>query len=101
MTEKKEKAEKVERVTQDVFTAKLEMTTIHPKSVRFRVTGHKGFGVIGLHHIEVDRRNFPKDDDFNMGFIDMKLSKDSSKEVFKKQASFRMFKHLSLKIFTV
>ena len=104
MAEKKGKAESttpVDRAIEDLFSAKLEMTTIHPKVVRYRVTHHKGLGVIGLHHVEIDRRNFPKDDDFNMGFIDMKLPKDASEKDLKKQAGFRMYKNLSIKISTV
>jgi len=93
--------EKVEQGTQELFTAQLEMTAIHPKVVRFRVTSHKGLGVLGLHHIEVDRADFPKDDDFNMDFINMDLPTDLPKKVFKRQASFRMYKTLAMKICTV
>jgi len=93
--------EKVEQETQELFTAQLEMTAIHPKVVRFRVTGHQGLDIFGLHHIEVDRANFPKDDDFNMGFINMDLPKDSPKKIVKQQAAFRMYKNLAMKISTV
>lgn len=104
MAEKKEKAEStapVERAIEDLFSAQLEMTTIHPKVVRYRVTRHKGLPILGLHHIEINRAKFPKDDDFNMGFINMKLPKDSSEKDIKKQAGFRMYKKLSIKISTV
>ena len=96
-----EQKEKVESVVKELFTAQLEMTAIHPKVVRFRVTGHKGLGVLSLHHIEMDRANFPKDDDFNMDFINMDLPTDLPKTVFKRQASFRMYKNLAMNIFTV
>lgn len=101
MTKEKEKIEKVERAIEELFTAQLEMTTIHPKVVRYRVTHHNGLGVIGLHHIEIDRRNFPKDDDFNMDFINKELSKDVPKGLVKKQADFKVFKELALTISTV
>ena len=104
MAKEKEKTEStapVERAVEKLFSAQLEMTTIHPKVVRYRVTGHKGLGVLGLHHIELDRANFPKDDDFNMGFINMKLPKGSSEKDIKKQAGFKMYKRLSLTITTV
>ena len=104
MAKEKEKTEStapIERAIENLFSAKLEMTTIHPKVVRYRVTRHKGLGVLGLHHVEIDRSNFPKDDDFNMGFINMKLPKDTPKGTLKKQANFKVFKNLSITIYTV
>ena len=103
MAEKKEKDDNVapDRAVKELFSAQLEMTTIHPKVVRYRVTGHKGLAVLGLHHIELDRANFPKHDDFNMGFINMTLPKGSTKGDFAKQAAFKKFKKLSIEILTV
>jgi len=93
--------EKVEQGTQELFTAQLEMTAIHPKVVRYRVTGHKGLEITGLHHLEMNREEFPKDDDFNMDFINMDLPKDAPKKVVKQQVSFRMYKNLAMNISTV
>lgn len=92
MAEKKEV-----KVVKELFTANLEMTTIHPKVVKYRITGHKGFGVLGLHHIDIDRTSFPKGDNFNMDFINKELPKEES-ELRALQSSFRKFKRLSIKI---
>ena len=90
--------EKVERAVKQLFSADLELTAIHPKVARYRVTGLKGLDIIGLHHIEVDRENLPKGDDFNMDFINMDLPKDAPKKMVKQQAAFRMYKNLAMKI---
>jgi len=92
MAEKKEV-----KVVKELFTANLEMTTIHPKVVTYRVTGHKGLGVLGLHHVDIARTSFPKDDNFNMDFINKKFPKEES-ELRALQKTFRKSKRLSIKI---
>ena len=98
------------KVKKDVFKAGLELTTIHPKVVRYRVTNSRGFNVLGLHHIEVDREDLPKEDNFNMDFInanlpdeaipeknvDLESAQEALDNLKKKQEGYRVYKRYEL-----
>ena len=63
MAKEKEKIKKV------MFKAKLEMTDIGIKLVKFRVTEHEGIGITDLHHLHADRADFPRDENFSFDFM--------------------------------
>ena len=67
---KKKKAE-----AEELFTAELEMTRIVESGVRYRVIKPKGINVLNLHHLEIAREDFPRDDDFSMNFMGLDLDK--------------------------
>ena len=72
MSKKEEKKKKV------MFRAKLEMTDIGMKLVKFRVTEHEGIGITDLHHLHVDRADFPRDENFSFDFMnrDIEIPKE-------------------------
>lgn len=67
-----------------LFSAILELENISGKVVKFKVKGSDGANVLNLHHIEIDRKDFPKDDNFNMDFINSNLDKAERPGVPKK-----------------
>lgn len=105
---KKERIQASPSQTFGYFAADLEMERISKYNVRYKVKNHSGFGVENLTHIQVSRKDFPKDDDFSMDFINADLQKlgktgdrDDEKSVAKliaKQDGFKQLKNLKLMI---
>ena len=54
-----------------LLKAKMTMISIDKFKARFRVTNHEGNWADGMdiHHVDVARKKFPNDDDFNLDFI--------------------------------
>ena len=89
------------------FEAELRLRNIAKDLATYRVheirdgkaAEREGSDRLNIHHIQVDRSEFPKDDDFNMSFINQELSSENVKEkdletfkgIVKKQAEFRKF----------
>ena len=104
MAKKKSNEEKV------VFSADLSMRRIAKHGVRYRVENPEGLAINDLHHIEVDRAFFPKDDNFSMDFMNVEILPQGDpeeqteqylaglKSLKKKQAEFRKFLALKLVI---
>jgi len=93
-----------------VFSADLEMTRIHSSGVTFKVMNPEGVGISALHHLILDRKFFPVDDNFNMGFMASDIKPqgnprkhtpeytESIKGLQKKQEAFRGFQKFKLLI---
>ena len=58
-----------------VFNANLDLVNVDKYKARFRVTGKTGINVLNFSHLEIDRKEFPSDDNFNMDFITSDLKK--------------------------
>ena len=102
MSEKKEK----DKYPKPTFGATLEMTKIHNRGCRFRVVWDdpKMANTVDIHHVIIDRKFFPKDDDFNMDFITLPKMVDEDDQVEaieaakKKQKAFKKFMKFRLEI---
>lgn len=93
-----------------LFTAGLELRNIDKSGAHYRVTVPSGLKVDGLSHIQIARSEFPKDDDFNMDFMNANLDaikpvnaddtvdKKAVKKLKDKQTQFRKFRYLTLTI---
>ena len=55
------------------FKAKMEMTHIGTKLVKFRVKESDGLDINDMHHIHVNREDFPRDENFSFDFMDRNI----------------------------
>lgn len=81
-----------------VFSADLVMTAIRntQHGVTFEVQNPEGFRITGLTHVQMDRKSFPVDDDFNMSFINAPFKEP--KELVVKRDGFRKYTKMRLVI---
>lgn len=81
-----------------VFSADLIMTAIRntQHGVTFEVQNPEGFRITGLTHIQMDRKDFPIDDDFNLSFINAPFKEP--KELVAKRKEFEKFTKMRLVI---
>ena len=106
----KKQSHEVEKGAQVIFSADLQMRRISKQGVRYAIENPEGLALNDLHHIEVGRAFFPKDDNFSMDFmnVDLKPQGDPAeqtkdhleaiKSLKKKQAEFRKFLKFKLVI---
>lgn len=82
----------------EVFSADLVMTAIRntQHGVTFEVQNPEGFRITGLTHIQMDRKDFPVDDDFNLSFINAPFKEP--KELVVKRDGFRKYTKMRLVI---
>lgn len=105
---KAERKEAADKVKVQYFSADLEMDRINKYYVRYLVKNHHGLRIQGFGALEIDRRDFPNDDNFSMDFINEDIpaeAKTGDKDapdgvaiLLKKQEAFRKFKNLKLYI---
>ena len=102
---------KANKEVEELFSADLVLTSINKKEVKFRVEHPQGLKVQNLHHLIMDRLEFPMDDNFNMDFMTADLNnlprpvdpnevpdQKSIGALKKKQAEFRKFMNLRVAI---
>lgn len=70
---KSQKPKEPEKKT--LFRAGLEMTKIVESGVRFRVVNPRGLNVLDLHHIQIHRNEFPREENFSLDFLNRDLDK--------------------------
>lgn len=70
-------AQEEENKPEVVFTSDMEMVMVDRYKARFRVVNKEGLNVLNLAHLEVDRKEFPSTDNFNMDFITSDLEQAS------------------------
>jgi len=63
-------AKKDEKKT--LYSCNLELVRINEYNLRYRVVNEEGLD-LDVHHLEFDRKGFPRDDNFNMDFLNMKI----------------------------
>lgn len=81
-----------------IFSADLVMTAIRntQHGVTFEVQNPEGFNIQGFSHIQMDRKSFPVDDDFNMSFINAPFKEP--KELVVKRDGFKKYTKMRLVI---
>lgn len=96
--ERTDQTNQANQVGRQVFSADLVMTAIRntQHGVTFEVQNPEGFRITGLTHIQMDRKDFPIDDDFNTSFINAPFKEP--KELVVKREGFKKYTKMRLVI---